>query len=102
MSKVMVTGANGYLGRGIVTELLDCGNDVIATDVKIDGIDKRATKIACDLFNVENPYHYFGEPDILLHLAWRDGFVHYSETHLLDLPKHYKFLKDMTNTEIKT
>ena len=59
MSKVMVTGANGYLGRGIVTELLDCGNDVIATDVKIDGIDKRATKIACDLFNVENPYHYF-------------------------------------------
>lgn len=44
MSKVMVTGANGYLGRGIVTELLDCGNDVIATDVKIDGIDKRATK----------------------------------------------------------
>ena len=40
MSKVMVTGANGYLGRGIVTELLDCGNDVIATDVKIDGIDK--------------------------------------------------------------
>lgn len=28
--------------------------------------------------------------------------MHYSETHLLDLPKHYKFLKDMTNTEIKT
>lgn len=73
MSKVMVTGANGYLGRGIVTELLECGNEVVATDVNVDGIDKRATKIACDLFSVEDPYHYFGEPDILLHLAWRDG-----------------------------
>ena len=102
MSKVMVTGANGYLGRGIVTELLECGNEVVATDVNVDGIDKRATKIACDLFSVEDPYHYFGEPDILLHLAWRDGFVHYSEAHLLDLPKHYNFLKDMTDTEIKT
>ena len=49
MSKVMVTGANGYLGRGIVTELLECGNEVVATDVNVDGIDKRATKIACDL-----------------------------------------------------
>ena len=102
MSKVMVTGANGYLGRGIVTELLECGNEVVATDVNVDGIDKRATKIACDLFSVEDPYHYFGEPDILLHLAWRDGFVHYSEAHLLDLPKHYNFLKDLTDTEIKT
>ncbi len=28
--------------------------------------------------------------------------MHYSEAHLLDLPKHYNFLKDMTDTEIKT
>ena len=32
--KVLVTGANGYLGSGIVKELLDDGIDVIATDFK--------------------------------------------------------------------
>ena len=102
MAKIMVTGANGYLGQGIVQALLDSGHEVVATDFNVTDVDRRATKIACDLFAVENPYDYFGQPEVLLHLAWRDGFVHYSEAHLLDLPKHYKFLSKMMNTEIKS
>lgn len=99
--KVLVTGANGYLGRGIVEAILNKGLDVIATDLRTDLIDKRATCVACNLFDLENPYDYFGAPDILLHLAWRDGFLHYSETHIEDLPKHYKFVKDMIEGGIK-
>ena len=30
--KILVTGANGYLGRGIVKAILDKGAEVIATD----------------------------------------------------------------------
>ena len=30
--KILVTGANGYLGQGIVKHILGCGNEVIATD----------------------------------------------------------------------
>lgn len=30
--KILVTGANGFLGRGIITELIKQGNEVIATD----------------------------------------------------------------------
>lgn len=93
--KILVTGANGYLGRGIVKELLDNGVDVIATDFQTENVDKRAKCISCDLFSIENPYRFFGNPDVLLHLAWRDGFVHNSETHLIDLPRHYTFLREM-------
>lgn len=77
--RILVTGANGYLGSGIVKAILNQGNDVIAVDFNVDHVDNRAIKMPCDLFKIENPYHYFGKPDILLHLAWRDGFVHYSD-----------------------
>lgn len=91
--KILVTGANGYLGQGIVKAILDSGHEVIAADFKVDHVDDRARKKACNLFDVESPYTFFGEPDVLLHLAWRDGFVHYSDAHIEDLPKHYAFIK---------
>ncbi len=99
--KILVTGANGYLGQGIVKHILDLKNEVIATDFKVDNIDDRAKKIACDLFSVEDPYEFFDKPDVLLHLAWRDGFVHYSDAHINDLPKHYAFIKSFSESDIK-
>lgn len=75
--KILVTGANGYLGQGVVKALLDNGHNVVATDFKTTYVDDRAEKVDGDLFSVEEPYIYFGKPDVLLHLAWRDGFVHY-------------------------
>ena len=95
--KILVTGANGYLGQGIVKALLDDGVDVIATGRRTDRIDERAQIMECDLFSVKDPYDYFGCPDVLLHLAWRDGFVHYSDAHIQDLPSHYSFLKAFAN-----
>ncbi|GAB6384097.1 NAD-dependent epimerase/dehydratase family protein [Enterococcus cecorum] len=91
--KILVTGANGYLGQGIVKAILERGNQVIAVDFNVNHVDERAEKVPCNLFEIENPYNYFGKPDALLHLAWRDGFVHYSDAHIDDLPKHYAFIK---------
>lgn len=91
--KILVTGANGYLGLGIVKKLLDSGNEVIATDLNTNHIDARAKSMACDLFKIKNPYEYFDKPDAVLHLAWRDGFVHYASSHIDDLPKHFMFIK---------
>lgn len=99
--KILITGANGYLGQGIVKAILDNGHNVIATDFTTQYVDCRARKRDCDLFTVENPYEYFCKPDVLLHLAWRDGFVHYSDAHMMDLPKHYAFLKTMAKSGIK-
>lgn len=99
--KILVTGANGYLGQGIVKHILDGGNEVIAADYKTENVDERAIQRECDLFSVDNPYLYFDQPDVLLHLAWRDGFVHYSDAHIDDLPKHYSFIKKFADSDVK-
>lgn len=99
--KILVTGADGYLGKGIVKQLLNDGNKVVATGFNTEQVDSRAKRISVDLFTVDDPYNFFDQPDVLLHLAWRDGFVHNSLAHLNDLPKHYEFLKKMIDSKIK-
>ncbi len=99
--KVLVTGANGYLGRGIVKHILDGGNTVVAADFRTDCVDDRAVKMDCNLFEIDDPYSFFQQPDVVLHLAWRDGFQHYSDAHIADLPKHYTLLKRLAMSSIQ-
>lgn len=99
--KILVTGANGYLGTGIISKLLDDGNQVVAADFSVDRCDKRSENVACNLFEIENPYEYFGEPNVLLHLAWQDGFIHNADSHINNLAMHHCFLKNMFESNIK-
>jgi dTDP-6-deoxy-L-talose 4-dehydrogenase (NAD+) len=99
--KILVTGANGYLGQGIVKNILNNGHEVVAVDFKTDHVYERAIKHECSIFDIENPFEYFEKPDVLLHLAWRDGFVHYSDAHINDLPKHFSFIKKMVEAGTK-
>lgn len=99
--KIAVTGANGYLGKGVVKQLLDDGCYVIATDIKTDNIDKRAHIINGNIFDMVNPFEELQKPDVLLHMAWRDGFVHNSVNHINDLPSHASFLRKMIQSGIK-
>ena len=99
--KVLVTGANGYIGQGVVRHLLDNHHEVVATDFSVEHVDDRANKVAGNIFDMENPYEEFGRPDVLVHLAWRDGFMHGSLNHINDLPNHYEFLMKMLKAGIK-
>lgn len=99
--RVLVTGANGYMGTGIVKELLDDQCEVLAVDFSIDHIDQRADRKAVDLFELQNPYEELGEPEVVLHLAWRDGFSHDSISHIHDFSKHYDFLVKMMESGVK-
>ncbi len=93
--RILVTGANGYLGQGIVATLLNCHQDVVATDIDLSKVDQRAEKIEGNIFEISDPYKYFRKPDVVLHLAWRNGFIHNDISHINDLPLHYSFIKKM-------
>ena len=92
--KVLVTGANGYIGRHVIKVLLDRHVEVIACDITTTEVDKRAERMSLNLFDlsVEDVYSFLGTPDVCLHMAWRNGFVHNAPTQMGDLSAHYRFL----------
>ena len=100
--KILVTGANGFMGHGIIKELSKTDNTIIASDFSDFTYDYPNTiSRTGNIFEIENPYLFFDKPDVLLHLAWRDGFKHNSENHINDLPNHYHFLQKMVENGIK-
>jgi len=99
--KILVTGASGYIGQGVVRELLKRDVNVIASDFKLTCVDKRAEGKEANLFELQNPYDFFERPDAVVHLAWRDGFKHNSVNHMIDLPSHYLFLEKMMEAGVK-
>lgn len=102
--KILVTGANGYIGSNVVKLLLDQGNEVVACDIATGHIDTRAGIIQYDIFHCtdnDDMFAALGKPDVCLHLAWRDGFVHNSPRHMHDLSLHYGFLTNLINHGLK-
>ena len=101
--KVLVTGANGYIGRHVIAELLKENIEVIACDLNTSDIDKRARPVELDIFNLPegNIFKALGSPDVCLHMAWRNGFIHNASTQIGDLSAHYKFLTSMIDGGLK-
>ena len=99
--RVLITGANGYIGSGIVKKMYELGVEVIATDFSLEYVQQDVIKQEANIFEIDDPYTFFHKPDVLLHLAWRDGFKHDSKNHINDLPKHYDFIEKLVNGGVK-
>lgn len=105
--KVAVTGASGFIGRHVLTELSKHEVDVVA-------ITRDAARL-CDLgetvcvmeMDIARPtpdcFERLGKPDVLIHLAW-DGLPNYKSLHHFEteLPRQYQFLKTMVQSGLSS
>ncbi|MEG9487892.1 NAD(P)-dependent oxidoreductase [Mannheimia indoligenes] len=104
---IIVTGANGYIGRNVVHSLLNKGHKVTAMLFDgetphrlLDGANiyfANIFEISTEQLSVLAQNH-----DSLLHLAWQAGFNHRDPSHLENVMKHYHFLVSMAQAGIKT
>lgn len=93
-SRVVVTGAGGYLGPHVVRALADRGHEVIAVvrPGSTAVIDPRATRLEADILTDGFDVRSWGSAPQIVHLAWKDGFVHNSPAHMGQLSAHYRLL----------
>ena len=48
--RVLVTGANGYIGAHVIKELLKRGIETVACDIRFDCVAEGAKQLECDIF----------------------------------------------------
>lgn len=93
-SRIVVTGAGGYLGPHVVSALAERGHEVLAVVRPGSPVrtDPRATRIEADILAPDFDIRTWGSPQAIVHLAWKDGFTHNSPAHLEQLSAHYRLL----------
>lgn len=99
--RVAVTGATGFIGRHVLTELSRRpGIETVAASREErdsselpHGIQYVPLDIAVE---PESAHEQLGQPDVLIHLAW-DGLPNYMSLHHFEteLPTQYRFLRAM-------
>lgn len=93
---VLVTGANGYIGRYVVKHLLAQGRTVSVAVRDRSTIMPGATAVEIDVLDAgEDVYERVGRPDVVVHMAWENGFIHSSPSHLQNVDRHIRFYRNM-------
>lgn len=94
MTKVLVTGAAGYIGVHVVDALSSMGAEVVAVHRGRRPFDRQVRQIVCDFAELDpDRLAEGGAPDVILHLAWKNGFNHNATSHIDDLPDHARFVR---------
>lgn len=106
--KILVTGATGFVGRHVVSCLIERGHNVVAVARNRERARemawyKNVEFIVGDLHDPTlEPVAAFGVPDILIHLAW-PGLPNYKELFHIDknLPADCDFIGKMVEAGTK-
>ena len=100
--KVFVTGAGGYIGRYVVKHLLLLGHDVTTAQRKPGLAIEGSTALNIDILQAGTDiFDAVGRPDICIHMAWEQGFLHGSPLHIKNVEKHIAFMQNMLSGGLK-
>lgn len=105
--KIVITGASGFIGQHVLTELLEHEVEIIA--ITRGGVlpAKLSGAVRIVETDISNPTPNFFEqidcPEVLIHLAW-DGLPNYKSLHHFEteLPRQYYFLKTMVESGLSS
>ena len=103
--KFAVTGASGFIGRHVLTELAQ--HQVDAVVVTRDAKHFADLALSCNVVEMDigvpsdDCYDRLGRPDVLIHMAW-DGLTNYKSLHHFEteLPRQFCFLKKMVDARL--
>ncbi len=105
IKNILITGAGGYIGCHVVDSAIHKQYHVSCSDInfstKFNDVTYYKKDILSDSLNPDL-YTNLGSPDIIIHLAWQNGFNHSAVSHLEQLPKHFNFLKNMIDSGCKS
>ena len=92
--RIVVTGADGYLGRHIVTFLLQHGyENVCGVDIRNQTLPQGDEFLNKNVLEYdENIFEALGRPDVVIHLVWRDVYSHNSRYQMGNLSAHFNFV----------
>ncbi len=95
-----MTGASGFIGRHVLTDLLQHGVEIVAVTreaSRLTGLSEAVCIVEMDISQPTPDYfEKMGRPDVLIHLAW-DGLPNYKSRYHFEteLPRQYHFLERM-------
>ena len=98
--KIAVTGATGFIGRHVITELLKHNVEIIATYHVKKNVERHSSRLSWLPLDISKPsdniFSKIGRPDVLIHLSW-SGLPNYNSPHHYEEELHnqYVFLKNM-------
>jgi nucleoside-diphosphate-sugar epimerase len=98
----LVTGTAGYVGKHIVSSLLQQGHQVTAVYRNPPKIKIKTKNILYDvLASSGDAFERLGRPDVCIHAAWENGFDHGNESHIKNVEGHISFMRNMLEGGLK-
>ena len=105
--KVAVTGAAGFIGRHVLSELARHSMDMVAVTLPGTGdsfSNPQIETVPLDISTAPgDAFDRLGRPDVLIHLAW-GGLPNYRSLHHIEqeLPNQYRFLSGLVRSGLST